>query len=243
MAEGFSHYVVRRSSPVKRWFVSGLIGVAVLVALWFAFDYGRQRGGYDAERALTHIEMLELRLTELQSENRELRDRVARAEQTAQVDRMTYSTVDQDLKVARAQIYALEKQLAFYRRILEPAPGKDGPQVDELRIEALPKAGRFRFRVTLVQGGKRGKSVKGSAQLAVEGKLNGRARVLELNVLTEGKTNALEFAFKHYQNLEGEMLLPSGFSPEAVKVKLVVPGTGKNGTSERRVPWADVIEG
>lgn len=242
MAEGFSHYVVRRSSPVKRWLVSGLIGAAVLVALWFAFDYGRQRGGYDAERALAHIQMLELRLAELQGENRELRDKVARAEQTAQVDRMTYSKVDQDLKSSRAQVYALEKQLAFYRRILEPAPGKDGPQIDEVRIEALPKAGRFRFRLTLVQGGKRGKTVKGSAQLAVEGKLNGRARVLELNVLTEGKTNTLAFGFKHYQNLEGEILLPSGFNPEAVRVKLVVPGTG-NGTSERRIPWTEAIQG
>lgn len=241
MAEGFSHYVVRRSSPVKRWFVSGLLGSAVAVALWFAFDYGRQRGGYDAEQSRARIEMLELRLAELQSENRQLRDKLARVEQTAQVDRMTYSKVNEDLKSSRAQVYALEKQLAFYRRILEPAPGKDGPQVDELRIEALPETGRFRFRVTLVQGGKRGKTVKGSAQVAVEGKLNGRSRVLELNVLTQGKTNTLVFAFKHYQNLEGEMLLPSGFKPDSVKVKLIVPG--KTGADvERRIPWVEALE-
>jgi len=242
MAEGFSHYVVRRSSQVKRWLVSGLAGAAVLAALWFAFDYGRQRGGYDAEQSLAQLEMLELRLAALQQENRELRDKAARLEQTAEVDRMTYSQVDEDLKASRAQVYALEKQLAFYRRILEPAPSKDGPQVDEIRVAALPKPGRFQFRVTLVQGGKRGKTVKGSAQLAVEGKLNGRPRVLELNVLTEGKTNALAFAFKHFQNLEGEILLPSGFKPDSVRVKLTVPGKG-GGESERRIPWTQALAG
>lgn len=242
MPEGFSHYVVRRNSPVKRWLVSGLLGAAILVALWFAFDYGRQRGGYDAQQSRARVATLELRLAELESENRELRDKLARVEQTAQVERMTYSQVDQDLKASRAQVYAMEKQLAFYRRILEPAPGKDGPQVDEVHVEALPKTGRFRFRVTLVQGGKRGKTVKGSAQVAVEGRLNGRSRVLELNVLTEGKSNTLVFAFKHYQKLEGEMLLPSGFKPESIKVKLIVPGkTG--GEVERRIPWAEAVDG
>lgn len=242
MAEGFSHYVVRRSSPVKRWLVSGLAGVVVLTALWFAFDYGRQRGGYDAEQSLAQIEMLELRLAALQQENRELRDKSARVEQTAEVDRMTYTQVDEDLKASRAQVYALEKQLAFYRRILEPSPGKDGPQVDEVRFEALPTQGRFQFRVTLVQGGKRGKVVKGSAQLALEGKLNGRPRTLELNVLTEGKTNTLAFAFKHFQNLEGEVLLPSGFKPDTVRVKLTVPGKG-GGESEQRIPWTEALAG
>ena len=240
MAEGFSHYVVRRSSPVKRWLVSGLAGVAVLVALWFAFDYGRERGGYDAEQSLARIEMLELRLAALRQENRELRDKAARAEQTAQVDRMTYSKVDEDLKASRAQVYALEKQLAFYRRILEPAPGKDGPQVDEIRVESLPQPGRFHVRVTLVQGGKRGKTVKGSAQVAIEGKLNGRARVLELNVLTEGKTKTLPFAFKHFQNLQSEILFPSGFDPDSVRVKLTVPGKG-GGATERRIPWTEAL--
>lgn len=216
--------------------------VAVAVALWFAFDYGRQRGGYDAEQSLARTEILELRLAQLREENSELRDKAARVEQTAQVDRMTYSQVDEDLKALRGQVYALEKQLTFYRRILEPAPGQDGPQVDEVRLEALPQLGRFRFRVTLVQGGKRSRSVKGTAQLAVEGTLNGRSRVLELKVLTEGKDENLAFSFKHYQNLEGEILVPSGFKPDFVIVRLILPGKS-GGQIERRMTWNEVSAG
>jgi hypothetical protein len=243
MADGFSHYVVKRSSPLRARLAWLVLALVVCTALWLVYTYGQRRGGYDASEAQRQIAMLELRVAQFKQENGALREKAARLENAALVDRHAYSDVEADLRALQGEIYDLKKQLGFYQRVVAADTDREGPRIEDIKLMSVEgQPGHYRYRLTLVQAAKRGKAVKGAVQLRIDGMSDGRPKALTLKTLSGGKTESLLFAFKYFQNLDGEFLLPEGFEPGFLWVQLQVKGKGSNEEgSERLMPWSELI--
>jgi hypothetical protein len=99
----------------------------------------------------------------------------------------------------------------------------------------MPEAGgTWRYTLTLTQNLNRGAISKGEARVSVEGVSNGRLQSLRWEDLVQ-KPGApgQPFSFRYFQQLEGSIMLPEGFTPQRVRVQLRSDGS----TVDQAFPW------
>ena len=81
---------------------------------------------------------------------------------------------------------------------------------------------------------------RGRVELAFDGVQDGEVIVLELGDVTpaESRRSALEYKFKYFQTLTGDLLLPEGFTPRKVVVTATPTGK-KQAVLEQIENWSD----
>ena len=99
----------------------------------------------------------------------------------------------------------------------------------------------WHFVATLTQNLNRGATNKGRLQLALEVSEGGRMRRLDWGTLRQqASAPGVEYSFKYFQQVEGDIVLPEGVKPIRVVVRLVpVSGTAL----ERSFTWSDATAG
>jgi hypothetical protein len=76
----------------------------------------------------------------------------------------------------------------------------------------------------------------GSVAVSIGGELEGKAQQYELSQLSE-EDGELSFRFKYFQILEGEFLLPEGFTPSKVNIT-VKPRSKSQKKLSQSYDWA-----
>ncbi|WP_395792627.1 DUF6776 family protein [Aquimonas sp.] len=174
-----------------------------------------------------------------------LEDRLARLRQrnvilkrSDEVSRTANQELQRDLADRDERIAALEADVAFYERLVGGSAQRQGLSIHSLSMQAAD-SGAHHFRLTLTQNVKTTQLSRGSLRLSIEGVRDGQLAKLEwsdlLQVEQAGQAAPIEFAFKYFQQIEGTVMLPTGFTPHSVKVSV----DGESGRSERSIPWAD----
>jgi hypothetical protein len=74
------------------------------------------------------------------------------------------------------------------------------------------------LRIALAQPGRPDRTVAGSVRVGVEGQRGGRTVRLDLREVTAQRVAQLPYRFQYFENIEVEIVLPNGFSPERVVV-------------------------
>ena len=172
---------------------------------------------------------------ELQKQNLELRQSLVNLERTRQVEVKAYAGVELHLTELQNRILSLEEEVAFYRGIVS-STGKRGVSVQRLFMFPRLEAGKFRFQVVLTRDMKSDKVQKGTLSLSVAGEQNGESRKLSAAKLFGTNGSELEFSFRFFQRLEGEISLPLEFVPRRVHVKIKAPGEVP-ASAERTFDW------
>ena len=119
-----------------------------------------------------------------------------------------------------AQVAKQAQELAFYKGIVEQGVNAPEVKIQQLRISAGDAPGRFRLRITLVQPVRSDRSVDGVISARVEGEREGGPLALDLAALTADKRAEIPFSFRYFENIDPEITLPAGFSPERVSVEV-----------------------
>ncbi|SHH94033.1 DUF6776 family protein [Ferrimonas marina] len=142
----------------------------------------------------------------------------------------------------RGTMEEMERELAFYRNIMAPEKTADGVHIHDLVVDETASAQRFRFRLVLSQQKIRNSTVRGTAQVTLDGSQNGKARSLKLTELG-GDEERLAFSFRYFQELEGSLKLPDGFVPERIRVNLRLPASGNQraASAETAFPITELI--
>ena len=78
--------------------------------------------------------------------------------------------------------------------------------------------------------------VRGSVEIQLTGTENGKTRRLSLAELSADKNN-LKFKFRYFQEFSGQLLIPEGFLPERVTIRVVPSGKGKPPGVEETREW------
>lgn len=172
---------------------------------------------------------------QLQQENETLQQRITTLERAAEVDREAARALQATLAERNEELAALRNDVAFYERLAGGGTQRQPLAVHSLHFQQAGTGG-WRYVLTLTQNLKKAVVTKGSFTLAVEGMRNGKLHTLPWSELKQ-KQNApaRSFSFKYFQQIEGSIVLPQGFTPHRVHVSL----KSDQGKIEQVVPWTD----
>lgn len=203
-----------------------VLAVALLFGLWGAWQVFAP-GSDNPQRQLASQD----------SELEGLRQQVSTLTRSDQISRDANRELQGTLAERDEEIAALRADVAFYERFVGATAQRRGLTVHELRMQPRTDQG-WHYTATLTQSLNRDAASVGTMRLAIEGTRDGRLETLEWGDLRQrDDADGLAYSFKYFQQVDGDVVLPSGFQPLRVTVRLE-PERGS--AVERSFSWADV---
>jgi len=216
--------VVKAHQPWKSKFIWGIVFLVLLISGWTLFDYGRYLAGYDSRDTGNEIDGLLQTQKHLEKRIETLREDKAVLERAAQIERKAYNELDTTLKVLQAEILEHKEELAFYRGIVSPKDSSSGLYLQNFFMNQNGETQSYRYKVVLTQVLKNSRLISGKVKLKFDGLLEGEPKTLALKAVTAKKVKDLNYRFKYFQNVEGVVEFPEGFSLLRVKVQILPRG-------------------
>lgn len=217
--------IVKPHHPWKSRLVFLLLIAALGIGGWSLFEYGRYRAGYDQNAARIERADLQAAKRRLAAQVEDLKEQKVVLERTSQIDRQSYTDLQSTLKNLQNEILELKEELAFYRGIVSPRDTAPGLRLQSFRIDPSGPKRHYRYTVVLTQVLKNDRVTRGNVRMQIDGMLNGRQKTLSLAEVSEKQIKELDYKFKYFQNIEGEIVLPKGFAPQRVTVQVLPHGT------------------
>ncbi|MDO5505523.1 MAG: hypothetical protein Q4F49_04415 [Pseudoxanthomonas suwonensis] len=195
------------------WSVIGLFLFAMAFGIWGLW---RAFAPAPADAAL-QLQVQEQRIAELEQ-------RITDLARSDQISREANQQVQATLAERDEEIAGLRADVAFYERFVGPTAQRRGLSVHALELK--PQDARtWHFTATLTQNVNQGAVNEGRATLALEGTLDGRLQQLDwAGLRQQPDAEGIAYSFKFFQRVEGDVLLPEGFKPVRVIVRLVPRG-------------------
>ena len=195
------------------------IGVSlVLATLVGVYAIGRAQATFEGRAALADEAGLRAALTAREAEVTRLRREVAELDTLKVAQERERQEVSRTIGELQAEVARQSQQLEFLRGVV----GRAGPAAEvtirQVRVIASAAPGRYRLRIALAQPGRPDRTVAGSVRVGVEGQRGGRTVRLDLREVTAQRVAQLPYRFQYFENIEVEIVLPNGFSPERVVV-------------------------
>jgi hypothetical protein len=221
----------RLSSRIKLFLVGSILTTVALAAGWI-YNYGLSTAGFERSTAVQKQEQLQEQVDRQMAEVAELRESLARAQRSVQMNETAFQELDLSLKASAQEIVKLREELNFYRNIISPSDKKSGLRIQNLSIEPTGTANQYRYKLVLIQALKHEQTINGSASLEIVGVQGGQDSVVSI----PGPDNrSIKVSFKYFQDIEGNFELPQNFKPQQVRVN-VKPTRGTE-TVEATYAW------
>jgi len=227
--------IKRRYSPRTKLLVAGSVVLLLIVGAGAVFNYGLTTRGVDTFAVFERQSALRDEIRRLKDENLDLRETLARAQRTLQMDKVAYEDLQRKLESSSKDINKLREELSFYRNIISPPSKVGGLQVERLNIERVGQAADyvFRYKLVLLQALKHEHTIYGKVRIEVRGAQDGKDATLYFPAPGEKQHN---LAFKYFQEFEGVMKLPRNFQPSGVKVSITTTSPASQ-TLEQNYGW------
>ena len=166
----------------------------------------------------------------------DLEQRVATLTRSDQISRDANRDLQGTLAERDEEISALRADVAFYERFVGSTAQRRGLTVHELALR--PQADQaWHYTATLTQNLNRGAVSSGRLTLAIEGTQDGKLRRLAWPDLRQQPgAPGVEYSFKYFQQVEGDIMLPPGFQPLRISVRLAPAG---GAAVEQTLPWSE----
>lgn len=239
-------FTIRRRRPWRNGLLL-LLGAAFFAAGSYFF-YIENRSSLDAGYAKLEAKRAALgeenaalngQIEELLKENADLNGQIAILERSRQIDAKAYSKVDDHLKQLQNEILTLREELGFYRGIVS-SEGSRGISIHTFVVEKEGTTDAYRYFLVLTRNMRNDKVISGKVDLSISGEMNGDLKQLTFKEVSMPAISGLEFAFKHFQRLEGRMQLPQGFVPHRVYVKVITAGK-RPANLEKTFDWSSAV--
>ncbi len=205
----------RRGAGHPRAALLALVAAALLLGLW---------GGWRAfaptpANAGEQLRVQARRIATLEQQNATL----ARSDQ---ISRQANGDLQATLAERDEEIAGLRADVAFYERFVGATGQRRGLAVHELKLAPQDDPQLWHFVATLTQNLNRGAVSSGRLQLALEVTDGGSMRRLDWNVLRQQVgAPGVEYSFRYFQQVEGDIVLPRGVKPVRVVARLL-PASG-----------------
>ncbi len=209
-------------NPVRRPVLLYVVGVGVLAGtIYLAFELGRLQGGYSVLDQRRGQQALQLTIDEQAAESEELRRQITVLQTSQEIDQETYAQVETNLNQLQLRIQAQEEELAFYQGIISPEDGYAGLRVQTLNLTKSELDQHYLLRMVLVQAITHDRRVSGVVRLNIEGMRDGEpASLSTAEVLSGPQTSDIPYAFRYFQGLQREVVLPADFEPSQLQIEI-----------------------
>lgn len=238
--------IVRGDEPsLWRWLGPLLVALLALFALVGYLYLSPLLAQRDAS-GVTADEVQEMRgtITDLREKNQTLQEQLAMATRSSEIDSSAGKQLMGTLAAREKELLDLKEELNFYKSMVTVKGGKSTASVSIRSFAIVPadKAGRYLYKLVLARVDGKGKPVKGRAELRLQGRLGEESQILDWKKISPEDGRKPKFSFQFFQRLEGELLIPEGFEPENILVK-VIPGGKKQQSVQQSFSWNSVNKG
>jgi hypothetical protein len=215
--------VVRTYAPARRWMMLASALLLGTVGLYLAFEFGRQKAGFDGIQAAQQRAALEGQIASLQNTIHDMQVQLAAADEARISQVRERSEVAKNIGELQAALGRAQQDLEFYRGIANPVAGAR-PQpvrVQQFQVLTTDAAARsYTLRFALNRPTRPEESTAGTLGVTIEGERAGAAASVDLALLTDGKQRELPYSFRYYSNVEQLVTMPADFRPERVTIEI-----------------------
>ena len=215
--------VVRTYAPARRWMILGAALMLGAVALYLAFEMGRQQAGFDGIRAARQRTALEARLGAEEQALHELRVQLA-AQSSSEVSQVRErAELARTIGELQAGLARAQQDLEFYRAIANPAAAnrQGSVRVQQFRVMTADAAAHtYTLRFALNRPTRPEETATGTLSVTIDGERGGAAESLTLATLSADKTRQLPYSFRYFTNIEQLVTLPADFKAERVTIEI-----------------------
>lgn len=239
--ENRSTVQVRPSQPEKRnpcWYVVIALGLVLfgLVGWMFFSGYFTPMDSTGAHALTLRGKMNEqTRLIKQQTEQlQSLEDQLAATKRDKQVQEVANHELNKKLALAESNLAVEREKLVLYEGILSPEGLEPGLHIQHFALkprlvddngQKVAANTRYHYHVVLANIRAGEASVGGTYTITLTGKRNGETvNLTQKDITPNGTEPNAQFMVKHYQSLEGNLLIPKDFIPQSVKLTVTPDG-------------------
>jgi len=205
----------------------GLVAVlscSLALAAWM-YDAGRRFAGFDRSEAEQELSQLRESVVKMTQETAGLRASVNASESKLQIERAAQTQLAHQVKALEDENVRLKEDLAFFENLI-PSEHRDNTLlINRFRVDPGALPGEFRYRLLLLQGGRRDKPFQGNLQLLVTLQQDGKNAIITLP--EEGAAAAYKISFKYFQRVEGTFKVAPGAKVKMVQVRIFESGSAE----------------
>ncbi len=225
-------FVIVPHRPHARVLLAAGLGLWLLTLVG-VYSWATMRAAPGLDKAQEGLAVNTKRAAQAEALVKQLRQNVATLRRSDQISRSANTELQASLAEREEEVSGLRADVAFYERLVGATGQRRGLSVHEA-VFTPEVGGTWRYTVTLTQNLNRGAISKGEARVSVEGVSEGRLRSLRWeDLLQKPGAPGQTFSFRYFQQLEGSVVLPEGFTPQRVRVQLRSDGS----TVDQAFPW------
>jgi len=216
-----------------------LLTIAVMAVLMFVvWQLASGRVAPQTEELHQDLNFLANELEAIKSRMDRAQARQVVVEKEAEILRRANRILREDESERQAELGRLQSELDFYRRLAGSSGAQSGLAVYRAEIVATESDRVFQFILTLTQNIRRASMIGGRVRIDLEGTLDDRPVTLRWAQISDGETPEPAFRFKYFQELEGYLTLPDGFSP--TRLLLTLEARNQRKPVIRNFDWASL---
>lgn len=212
--------------PDVPWYWRGLGIAAVAIAvLWLAYDRGWTLPAALGDERGQSMSELNGTIERQAREISELQARAVGAERQAAIEHASRDDLARQIQSLADQNASLKEDLAFFQTLMPAGGGDRGILVERFRVAPQGAPGEYRYRLFLVQTGRRDEDFQGRIQLVVNAVEHGAPRALKLPPDNEAEAREYQLRFRFFQRIEGSFRLNPGAALKSVQVRVYQHGS------------------
>jgi hypothetical protein len=207
------------------WRMLGLVAVlscSFALAAWI-YDAGRRFAGFDRSEAEHELSQLREDVGRLTRDTAGLRASVDASESKLQIERAAQAQLGRQVKVLEEENARLKEDLAFFENLIPSERRDNNLLINRFRVEPGALPGEFRYRLLLLQGGRRDKPFQGSLQLLVTVQQDGKDAIISFP--EAGAAVEYKLSFKYFQRVEDTFRVEPGARVKMVQVRIFESGS------------------
>lgn len=203
-----------------------LVAIALLAV---SLAVGLVVGQWSGKEAVLQNGALLQRLNALEGLQQSLERELAASKLAADVQEQAAQELQQRLTQLLGEKVELENAVSFYRDLMEVGAKREGLRVASFTVLATNTPQIFQFSILVTQISEKRKYVAGDIQLKVIGILQGGRQEVIFDAKNAVVGFPLNLRFKYFQDLVGQIRLPSDFIPERVSISVQQNGKKTTG--------------
>lgn len=230
-----SEFKMLNLTPAQKWSIGCLL---LLSSALVGYGLSHWQLGGQVQQLSSQLQQLDAKYQQQQMQLAETSKNNDYLSAELALEKSTHQLVLQDLKTEQQKSFELKQQLAIYEKIVKPEQTVSTLILDSFIVSPGSAAGAYKYGVLVIEQDKKKKSVRGQITLVAVGKKKGKKMRVDLLKLSGLKPKARSFTLKHFKSFEGEFVLPAGFKPETIELKISTP----RANIQRELKWSDVGE-
>lgn len=213
-----------------RWLGLSVVGAITLAMAAWVYDAGRRFAGFDSTEIKEEAAQLRSTVARLEAEAEKLRAVTNASDARVKIEQIAQQQMSAQLKQLEVENTRLKEDLAFFEG-LSPVDRREEPvSIHRLKVEPGSLSGEYRYRLLVLQGGRRDREFNGSIQVLVDLQDKGRSDIMPVTGSDSAENGMRKFNFRFFRRVEGSFRVPPSAKVRAVQVKVF-----EGGNSEPRV--------